>query len=179
MFDRKLMLAGLAVFLLGLIFLVGSPGQDAPAVVPQASVDPLNLTYDIERIIVPLTNGRAEQEAAPGSAAKLVTQVFGQAVYGDLSGDGAADAAMIVTQEMGGSGIFYYLVAAIATEGGGENAGNAIFLGDRIAPQNISIENGLITVRYADRATGESFAVEPHIDETVRIHYVDGGLQAE
>jgi hypothetical protein len=178
MFDRKLMLAGLAVLLLGLIFLIASPRSDSPAE-PQASVDPLNLTYDIERIIVPLVNGRAEQESAPGSATKLVTQVFGQAVYGDISGDGAADAAMIVTQEMGGTGTFYYLVAAIATEGGGENAGNTIFLGDRIAPQNITIENGMITVNYADRAQGESFTVEPHIGHTTRVRYVDGALNVE
>jgi hypothetical protein len=178
MFDRKLMLAGLAVLLLGLIFLIASPRQDAPAAL-RVSVNPLNLTYDIERVIVPLVDGRAEQEAAPGSASKLVTQVFGQAVYGDISGDGAKDAAMIVTQNMGGSGVFYYLVAAIATEAGGENAGNAIFLGDRIAPQNISIENGMITVNYADRSLEESFTVEPHIDQTLRVRYVDGALQME
>jgi hypothetical protein len=39
-------------------------------------------------------------------------------------------------------------------------------LGDRIAPQNISINNGLIVVNYAERKSGEPMSAQPSIGVT-------------
>lgn len=43
---------------------------------------------------------------------------------------------------------------------------NAILLGDRIAPQNISIDKGKIMVNYAARKQSEPFTVQPSVGIT-------------
>lgn len=108
-----------------------------------------------------LVNGFFEAESAPGSATKITTRYFGNEAFGDLNGDGKEDVAFLLTQSTGG-GTFFYVVAALETASGVEGT-NAIFLGDRIAPQNTSIENGVITVNYADRNPGEPFTTQPSL----------------
>ena len=51
--------------------------------------------------------------AAPGSASRIVTRYFGSEVRGDLNGDGREDVAFLLTQQSGGSGTFFYAVAAL------------------------------------------------------------------
>ena len=127
--------------------------------------DPLNATYQIEGTAVTLVNGRVETEAAPGSATKIVDQVFGEPVYGDLNGDGAPDAGLILVDQPGGTGMFYYLAAAI-NKGGNYVGTNAILLGDRIAPQNIQIQSGALIANYADRRPDEPFWVQPSVGKS-------------
>ena len=105
-------------------------------------------------------NGKAESSAAPGSATKITTIIFGIPVSGDLNGDGKPDAGIMIVQEPGGSGTFYYVAAAVNTTSGAKGT-NAILLGDRVAPQNIEITNGEIIANYADRKPGEPFTVQP------------------
>ena len=59
---------------------------------------------------------------------------FGNEAAGDLNGDGVSDVALLITYDGGGSGTFYYAVAALKTDTGYQGT-NAILLGDRIAPQ--------------------------------------------
>jgi len=128
---------------------------------------PLDATYIIEESAVILINGKAEKEIAPGSASKIEVAVWGEPVKGDLTSDGINDAALIITYSAGGSGIFYYIAAALHDFGSGKTIGtNAILLGDRIAPQNISIENGEIVVNYADRKKDESMIIQPSVGIT-------------
>lgn len=127
--------------------------------------DPLNATYNIDRKAVKLQNGKAEQEIVPGSSAKLITQVFGQPSFGDLNADGLNDASLIVAQDTGGSGTFFY-VAVSLNNNGAVNGTNAILLGDRIAPQNMTINNGEVVVNYAERKSGEPFTTPPSVGIT-------------
>ncbi|MEK7180972.1 MAG: hypothetical protein AAB738_01385 [Patescibacteria group bacterium] len=127
--------------------------------------DPLNTTYQIEGTAVTLVNGKSEVEAAPGSATKIVDQVFGQPVFGDLNNDGVPDAGLILVDQPGGTGTFYYLAAAI-NQNGNYVGTNAILLGDRIAPQNIQIQNGVLITNYADRNPGEPFSVQPSVGKS-------------
>lgn len=117
-------------------------------------------TYRIEGQSVTLVNGHAESSTAPGSATKVVTQYFGNEATGDLNGDGVPDIAFILTQNTGGSGTFFYVVAAVKTTTGYAGT-DAMLIGDRIAPQTTEITDGKLIVNYADRAVGESFAVPP------------------
>ena len=81
---------------------------------------------------------------------------------GDLNGDGLPDVAFIITQDSGGSGTFYYVVAALKTQTGYQGT-NAIFLGDRIAPQNTEIKNEEVAVNYADRKSSDPMTASSSI----------------
>ena len=133
-------------------------------------------TYLIEGQQITLKNGISETEIAPGSAAKVTTKYFGNEVAGDFDNDGREDRAFLLTQNSGGSGTFYYVVALLNTEKG--FIGSAGFLlGDRIAPQMTNIDEGktvsgtnrqnVIVVNYADRNPGESFAVPPSVGKSI------------
>lgn len=118
--------------------------------------------YVIEKQEVCLINGRIEVAAAPGSATKIKTSIFGRPVYGDLDGNGDNDAVMLLVQNSGGSGTFYYVAAAINMNDTFAGT-NAICLGDRIAPQNIEIRDEVIIANYADRKLGEPMTASPTI----------------
>ena len=89
------------------------------------------------------------------------TAYFGNVAKGDLNDDGIVDLAFIVTQNSGGSGTFYYAVAAFQNTAGKYSGSNAILLGDRIAPQTTEIRDGVLIVNYADRNEGEPFTTAP------------------
>ena len=146
------------------VFLLHKNTQ-APSGGPAATVVPAgykNASYTIDTKEVTLVNGRAETEIAPGSASKLVTQYFGNEATGDLNGDGVPDVAFLMTQSGGGSGTFYYVVAALKIANGYQGT-NAILLGDRIAPQTTAINNGEITVNYADRKPSDPMTAQPSV----------------
>lgn len=128
-----------------------------------------NASYTIDGQLVTLKNGLAEVAAAPGSIAKVQTKYFGNEVKGDLNGDGREDVAFILTQNTGGTGTFYYVVAAMNT-GAGYVGLTGLLLGDRIAPQSTSIgKDNVVTVNYADRKPGESFAIQPSLGKSLRL----------
>jgi hypothetical protein len=89
------------------------------------------------------------------------TTYFGNEAKGDINKDGIDDVAFLITDQSGGSGTFYYVVAALGTSDGKFVGTNAKLLGDRIAPQSTWIDEGDIAVSYADRAEGEPFTTAP------------------
>ena len=122
-----------------------------------------NISYIIEGKEIALVDGYSEIEIAPNSASKIITKYFGNEAEGDVNGDGISDISFLITQESGGSGIFYYLVSAIKTDSGYKGT-NAVFLGDRIAPQTTNYNNGEIVVNYADRKPNEPMTAEPTVN---------------
>lgn len=127
--------------------------------------DPQNGTYMIDGQPITLLDGIAEKDLASGSDSRLVTRYFGSSIQLDLNGDGALDTAFLLVQDSGGSGTFYFVAAAIRTTIGYVGS-NAIVIGDRIAPQGISIdpENPLrFIVNYAERKANEPMSVQPSI----------------
>jgi hypothetical protein len=124
------------------------------------AADYKNVTVIIDGEPVTLVNGRAEVAAVPGSAARVVTQYFGNEATGDLNGDGVPDIAFLLTQNSGGSGTFYYVTAAIKTASGYEGT-DAVLLGDRIAPQTTEIRDGKLIVNYAERKAGSPMTARP------------------
>ncbi|RPI64167.1 MAG: hypothetical protein EHM50_01115, partial [Lysobacterales bacterium] len=85
-----------------------------PAGAPRS--DHKNTEYTIGGRTIWLIDGVAEVAAAPGSAARIVTRYFGNEVRGDFNADGREDVLFLVTQETGGSGTFFYAVAAVNLE---------------------------------------------------------------
>jgi len=178
--KRWFILAGIAGWVLAACTPSSQP-KSAPTTVPEAiqteaptnvsapgtaqGVDPQNATYSIEGKEVTLVNGVAEQEAAPGSATKIVTKYFGNAVDIDLNSDGLTDSAFLLTQDGGGSGTFFYVAAAINGANGTQGT-NAIFLGDRIAPQSTTIDPNnpvQFIVNYMERKTSDPMSAQPSV----------------
>ncbi len=135
--------------------------QAAPAAVK-------NITVTLDGDTVTLTDGVARRPAAPGSAAQNTVRVVGEPVMGDATADGAADAALLLENDPGGSGTFYYAVLAVDDDGS-YRATNAVPLGDRIEPQGIEFSNGSFVYRFLERKPGEPLAAAPSVEKRVEI----------
>ncbi len=159
------------------------PESTAPAIIPatsaliqQSNPAPSNQSptpgpgykdvgYMIEGQLMTLQNGVSTTHDPNDPSIETVTRYFGNDAFGDLNGDGKEDVAFLLTQNSGGSGTFYYVVVALKTDASYIGT-NAIFLGDRIAPQSTSIEKGLVIVNYADRKLDEPFTALPSVGVT-------------
>lgn len=137
-----------------------------------------NSTYKIGNMNVALVNGFSEIEIIPGSASKITTRYFGNEAFDDLNGDGLMDVVFLLTQDGGGSGTFYYAAAAIKTPAGYQGA-NAVFIGERIAPQTTEIKNGEIIINYADRKPGEPMTAQPSVGVSKYLKVENGTLIVE
>ncbi len=150
----------------------------SPGASSVAAPDPLNATYRIDRDTATLANGRAEREAAPGSATKVVTTLGDQRVAGDVDGDGRPDAVVILVHQPGGSGTFYY-VAALLNVPGGATATPAILLGDRIKVNAVRLDGRAIVVEVLGRAAGEPLTASPTVASSRRFVVDRGALVAQ
>jgi heat shock protein HslJ len=161
--------------LIGIVVLVGgffalnnyiyTDKQGEPAI-KQVVTDPKNATYSIGGESVTLKKGLSEV-AIPNSSAKVVTRYFGNELKTDLNGDGREDTFLLLTQETGGSGMFYYAVGALNTESGYVGT-QGLLLGDRIAPQTTNKgEGSIVVVNYAVRKVGEDFSVRPSLGKSL------------
>jgi heat shock protein HslJ len=164
----------LAATTLLVISCAGGCARDAG---PKLAVDHRNADYRIGGQRVTLVDGRAEMPAAPGSAAMIVTTCCGNEARADLNGDGRDDSVFVLTQQTGGSGTFFYVAAALVADVRYVGS-HAVLLGDRVVPQNIEIDSdGIVTVHYADRAPGESFATPPSVPKSLRLKLDTKSLQ--
>jgi len=137
--------------------------------------DILNATFKFESSSMTLKNGRNEQITIPESGfvqETILTNIIG---LGDINADRKEDAVGIVVQTGGGSGVFIYLVADVSGLIDYKGS-NAVFIGNRIDPKSISIENSVITLTYLDRKPEEAFAAEPTISTTKQFVYRNGEL---
>ncbi len=126
-----------------------------------------NASYIVDGTSVQLVNGMSEVEAAPGSASKVTTMYFGNEVEKDLDGDGTKDVVFLLTQNTGGSGTFFYVVAALNTPDGYKGS-SAVLLGDHIAPQ--STESGAgksIIINYLDRTHTDPMTAQPSVGKSI------------
>jgi len=136
-----------------------------------AAADYKDAEYIIDGARVKLEDGIAETEAAPGSSARVVTRYFGNELTTDLDGDGREDVVFLLTQEPGGSGTFYYVVAALNTERGYVGS-EGLLLGDRIAPQTTELSKNpshksVVVVNYADRGREDPFTTPPYVGKSI------------
>jgi hypothetical protein len=178
--SKKIILIIIAIIILGGIgyFYYQSTRVKSSIITPEKNftVDPQNATYQISSKEITLVNGKAETEMATGSTGKIITQYFGNEVKADLNGDGKEDVAFLLTQDSGGSGIFFYAAAVL---GNGEKGigTKAVFIGDRIAPQNTEFKNGMIIANFAERQPGEPFSAAPSVGVSKYFKIVDSELR--
>jgi hypothetical protein len=140
------------------------------------AVDPANARYRIGTTVVTLVNGRADVEAAPGSASRMITTLTDRQSFGDLDG-GTADAAVVLAHSPGGSGTFSYL--AVQSGGtGSAGIGATALLGDRVTVTGVSIANGRVLVTYLTHRPAEALAAAPTLPVT-KVFTLTGGALVE
>jgi hypothetical protein len=176
--ERLVVVSVIGVALVAGLVASNSCNEHEPTV---ATEGPRNTSYVIEGRRVLLRDGLAETEAAPGSASTITTRHVGHELKTDLDGDGREDVAFLLTQEGGGSGTFFYVVGALATDRGYIGS-DGYPLGDRIAPQAIEPSKNprhenVIVVSYADREAGEPMSAPPSVGKSVHLKLVPASMQ--
>lgn len=137
--------------LLLLALALGSAGcKKAATPPPPLTVDALrNAEYRSEWPadgVAKLKDGQYEEEIVPGSASKLIIVVYPDMhAFGDLNGDGADDAAVVLATSGGGSGTFISLEAMVNDKGAPKHVASTP-LGDRAQIKSVRIEGGEIAV---------------------------------
>lgn len=158
------------VLLGGALYIINSKQDNHEVKQPEQIVlqsDYKDAEYVIDGTRIKLENGVSEIEEVSESKSKIITQYFGNEVKKDLNDDDREDVVFLLTQNSGGSGTFFYVVAALNTENGYVGS-NAILLGDRIAPQATeSGEGKTVIVNYMDRAPEEPFTIQPSVGKSV------------
>ncbi len=179
--NKKLLSVILIIIVIAIAIYATSYKKSEPLVVTQnttpASFDGKNTSFTIDGKEVTLVNGISEVPIAPSSASKIVTRYFGNVATGDLTGDGVSDTSFLITQETGGSGVFFYAVVAIKTESGYKTT-NAFLVGDRIAPQSsyIPLNSQELQINYAKRKSGEPMTTQPSVGVTLLLKVTNAGV---
>ena len=111
------------------------------------------------------------------AASELVIRLGELSATGDLDGDGVADAAVILSEEPGGSGVFIHLAAVLDRAGQPVNV-STVLLGDRTQVLSLAIEDGKIVVQMRTHGPDDPMCC-PTLDVTVRYLLKDDRLISE
>ena len=127
----------------------------------QSPADPLNANYYIDGIVYTLINGSLEQQIDDSDTLNKFKLTEFKA-SGDINKDGTDDTAVLLTNDAGENGVFYYI--GILTSGPNAIIENTYFLGDRIVVKSINFVDGNFEVTYLDRDSETSFDQPPTIE---------------
>jgi hypothetical protein len=167
-----------AIVLLATLFVFIHKNTQSPS--GQSSFDAKNSNFVIDSRTITLVNGVSIVPSVPNSASMNTTRYFGNEDTDDLNGDGLSDSAYLVTENTGGSGLFYYAVVALQTSTGYVTT-NAVYIGDRIAPQSTEIHSDTkeLYINYADRKKDEPMTAKTTIGTTLILKVTSSGVLSE
>jgi hypothetical protein len=139
-------------------------------------IDILNTSYTVGERSVLLTNGTSLLPTALDSESTMRVSVLNGPAFADMDGDGVKDGAVILRDEPGGSGIFYYLAIALSNNGSIRTT-NSILLGDRIRIQEIEIQGGgVVHVTTLDRNKTDPMTTAPRVEVKKTFQLTEGTL---
>ena len=167
--KKSLLVVALAgvVLALGVLFAVLRTGHHAETASPSPAED---LIVTIDNQVFSLRDGLAEIPAAAGSAGTNTVRIVGEPVMGDINSDGKDDAALLIRNDPGGSGTFYYAVVAV-NDGGSWWATNTVLLGDRVKPEKVEYRDGRFVYRFLERRPEEPMATTPKVEKVVTLDF--------
>ncbi len=135
----------------------GNAAEPGELATPEAAQPPLdpgpwddptlgNLTYTFDGKAIALENGEYHEKPDAASATYITNiRLAPERAFGDLDGDGKRDAAVILSDAPGGSGVFGYLAAVVDRDGIPTNVATAA-LGDRVAVKGVAITDGTVVL---------------------------------
>jgi len=138
-------------------------------------IDVKNQTYLIDDRSIELSAGFNQAGAAGNTTTTTKTKLLDGSAFTDIDGDGSKDAVVIIRDETGGSGVFYYS-AVVLSNNGSSKVTNSVFLGDRIRVKSISVLSGVIYIDIMDRNATDSFATPATVEKTITLTIKDGVL---
>ena len=109
-----------------------------------------NLTYPTIYETVTLKDGGYSRDSLVDIKNDIhdrLSVAFADHAFGDLDGDGNEDAVVVLVANGGGSGHFFYLIPVFNVRGTPKVSNLGVELGDRIKLHDISIRNGIVTVK--------------------------------
>lgn len=190
--QNKILIAVAVIVLIGLLFWWGRatpkkniqkqaelPHIELQSAEPKPDDSELNLgnrTYVIDETPITLAGGVAKQNIA-NSSSVMTTKLLDGTAYADVDGDGKKDAVVLLRNEAGGTGIFYY-VAFVSSKEDSPKISKAVFLGDRIRIHEITIHTNLVMVDIRERGVDSSFVGVPDIPKAILFEVVGNQLVA-
>lgn len=138
----------------------------------ETAPDPSSATFSFDDGAVTLSSGKSEKEDEE-SGLKDEIALLEEKASGDLNNDGKEDSVVLMARSGGGSGVFIYIAAYVSGPVSYKGT-NALFIGDRISPESVFIQNGIATLKYLDREPDEPFAAEPTVPKTIEYIYKNG-----
>lgn len=120
----------------------------------QNAVFQLDDNSSVEGGTVPLQGGRWIDLSPDGGSTFTLLPLH---AIGDLDGDGALDAAVVLMEGTTGTGSFYYLFALKNHGGEPVQLGPPEWLGDRVNVERLTIDRkGILTVRFVAHKDGDA-----------------------
>jgi hypothetical protein len=169
---------GLMLIVLFLVRCGGTPKQQATTPTSLTMEKLKNAEYHSEWPAsgkAKLTDGSYKEKYMPGSATELVIRLSDYNAIGDLNGDGAKDAAVVLVSDPGGSGTFYDLAVLVSQNGSPKHVATEA-LGDRIVVKSLAIQSGEIAITLLTRKPDEPMSAEPKVEVTKKLKLRDDKL---
>lgn len=117
---------------------------DDPVMRPTLDDEALgNMTYVYNDMPITLSDGIYQEKPDETSATYITNLSIHESAYGDLTGDGIDDAAVILLDAPGGSGSFLNLYAVI-DQGSALTSTAGMLLGDRTQIEKVWVEGGQV-----------------------------------
>lgn len=121
-------------------------------------------TFDPKKIVSEISK---QGSILPGSNLNVTTEYFGNEVIGDLNKDGKDDMAFLFTQK-DENNIYYYLMVILDIKESQINS-KPMLIDKNIAPQNTSIQDGLVLVNYATSNSSSTTENNSSVGKTLRV----------
>ena len=121
---------------------------------------------------IQLMDGKFSENLADGST--IMVYLNENVAFGDINNDGIDDAAFLIVESMGGTGIFYSITSFISSSQGFSQT-NSRFIDDRAVIHSLMIDNGEVILNANVHAINDPM-VNPTVTMTKTYHYFNDGL---
>lgn len=149
--------------------------EDTGGVETSFRPNPSNATFTFDDGTITLSQGKNVREVSADSALVEETVLTEFISYGDLNDDSRDDAVVLLSRQGGGSGMFIYIAGFVSATGAYKGT-NAIYVGDRVSPQSLTVSDGVVTLEYLDRDLEEPLAADPTLPTTKQFVFLSGEL---